>query len=151
MEPEELYAKELRKSRLLALAMLVAAPLIYLVVALLVRVPVQLGGEMDMMFYILWTLAVIEPAFGLVIARVQLAMYRSRRNSAMSPAQLFTNLSLIKMAMAEAVYIFGLVVYLVSGDIARMLAFYPVGIIWSLVYWPRRSSLGKFRKEMEAK
>ena len=151
MEPNELYAKELRKSRWLALALLVAAPLIYLIVALVLSMPPVVGGEQDMMFYILWIVALIEPAMGLVIERVQVSLYRGRRESAMQPAQLFTSISLIKMAMTEAVYIFGLVVYLMSGDIARMLAFYPLGVIWSLIYWPRQGAVDRFRTRLEAR
>ena len=53
-------------------------------------------------------------------------------------------LSLIKFSLIEAIYIYGLVVYLLSGDILKALYFYPVGIAWSVVHWPTRDRFENF-------
>jgi len=131
--------------------MLIAAPAAYLIVVKILQVAPKIGGEMDMMFYILLIVAAVQPATGLLIERFHVKNFRVSRNSRMSPAQLFTSISLIKFALVESVYLYGLIVYIVSGSITRMLYFYPVGAVWSVAYWPRHSTREKFRQAIEAK
>jgi hypothetical protein len=69
----------------------------------------------------------------------------------MSLGQLFTSISVIEFILVESVYIYGLVVYIITGDMMRMLSFYPVAVIWTVVYWPRRSAWDKFGRVIEVK
>ncbi len=145
------YAKEFRKSNLLAAALLIVAPLVYLLVAYVMQVDVKSGGEMDMLFYILLIVAIAQPAVVPLIERFHLNRYRAGATSRMSPGQFFTSLSIIKFALVEATYIYGLVVYIITGDMMRMLYFYVVGVIWSVVYWPRREAWVRFFRLVETK
>jgi len=129
--------------------MLLVAPVIYLIVAYVIRIAPKSSGEIDMMFYILLIVAVIQPAMASFMVKSQIKSYRASKYSRMSPGQLFTSVNLIKFAVVEAVYIYGLVVYLLSGDMTRMLYFYLIGIIWSAVYWPRHSTWEKFNRAVE--
>ncbi len=150
-EPSRNYSREFKKSKALAVALLIAAPAAYLVVAYVIEIGPVTGGEVDMLFYILLIVAVVEPAVVPLIKRFHLIRYRSGGTSRMSPGQLFTSISLIKFALVESIYVYGLVVYVISGDMMRMLPFYPVAIAWTAVYWPRLSAWHEFSRLIEVK
>ena len=105
---------------------------------------------MDLVFYILFLFALVEPLLAPVLARMMHNRYRQTSSTQMQPAQFFTTLSIIKMSLVESIYIFGLVVYLISGDVLKMLWFYPIGVIWTFVLWPRRSNLQQMIKATAA-
>ncbi len=148
-ETDERYAKERRKALILAAILLVAVPAICLIVSQVVTIEPQAGGHQDMMFYILIIMAAIQPALAFPIAGFQIAAFKRSTMSEMSAAQLYTSISVVRAAFVEAIYLYGLVIYLMSGDLTRMLAFYPMGIIWSWIHWPRQASLEKFREKVE--
>lgn len=145
------YAREFKKSLALAVALLVVAPAVYLLVACVIQIDPRTGGEADMLFYILLIVAIVEPAVAPLIRRFHLNRYRPYGTSRMSPGQLFTSISVIEFVLVELIYIYGLVVYIITGDMMRMLSFYPVALIWSVVYWPRRSAWDKFSRAIEVK
>ncbi|TET95791.1 MAG: hypothetical protein E3J26_02215 [Candidatus Zixiibacteriota bacterium] len=145
------YAREFKKSQALAVALLVVAPAVYLLVACVIQIDPRTGGEVDMLFYILLIVAMVEPAVAPLIRRFHLNRYRPYGTSRMSPGQLFTSISVIELVLVELIYIYGLVVYIITGDMMRMLSFYPVALIWSVVYWPRRSAWDKFSRAIEVK
>ena len=144
-------AREFKKSQALAVALLVVAPAVYLLVAYAIQIDSRTGGEADMLFYILLIVAIVEPAVAPLIRRFHLNRYRTGGTSRMSPGQLFTSISVIEFVLVELIYIYGLVVYIITGDMMRMLSFYPVALIWSVVYWPRRSAWDKFSRAIEVK
>lgn len=151
IEQNEKTEAQFRRARILAVVTLVACPLIYLLIAYYaVDSTVREGGEQQMLLYILLLVALAEPALVPVIERFRINEYRGNPNSSMTPAQLFTAVSIIKFAFVEAAYIFGFVVYILSGDIIKMLYFYPVGIVWSFVYWPRKATFERFVKRVRA-
>lgn len=145
------YAREFKKSQALAVALLVVAPAVYLLVAYVIQIDPRTGGEVDMLFYILLIVAIVELAVAPLIRRFHLNRYRPYGTSRMSPGQLFTSISVIEFVLVELIYIYGLVVYIITGDMMRMLSFYPVALIWSVVYWPRRSAWDKFSRAIEVK
>ena len=145
------YAREFKKSQALAVALLVVAPAVYLLVACVIQIDLRTGGEVDMLFYILLIVAIVEPAVAPLIRRFHLNRYRTGGTSRMSPGQPFTSISVIEFVLVELIYIYGLVVYIITGDMMRMLSFYPVALIWSVVYWPQRSAWDKFSRAIEVK
>jgi len=134
----EVAETQFKTARILAFAIMVVAPVIYVIIAMVLNLPLKSGGEIDMLFYILLIVAFVQPAAGLIIERHQVSAYRTRSDTKMTPAQLLTTIMIIKTAIVEAVFIYGLVVYLLSGDLQRMLIFYPVGAVWAAIHWPRR-------------
>ena len=149
INPTEENPGQFRPVILLTFFNLVVAPLIYFFVAFFMKIPLKTGGEQEMLLYILLIVGMVQPVVLPFIEKMQINNYRKNKNSAMSPYQLFTTISIIKMAMIEAVYLYGLVVYFLSGDLTRMLYFYPVGIIWTFIYWPRRDKYERFTKSLE--
>ncbi len=152
MRIDDTYRCELRKTVVVAVALLVVAPVVYLLVAAMVqwRPETRGGGETTMLFYILLIVGLVQPVAGIFIERRQITNYRLARGSRMTPWQLFTSVSVIKYAFVAAVYVYGLVVRIVTGEVTWMLWFYPVGIMWSALYWPRHSSCERFMAVLEA-
>lgn len=147
---DKTQTKELSKSRMTALAILVLVPAVFFVVALLLTPTWQsVGSEVDFAFYILIIVAALSPLMLPLIERTQLRNFRKQSNSTMSASQLFTITTITKLAFVECGYIMGLVIFLLSGDYWRMLIFYVVGIYWSFVYWPREENFRRFIKRSE--
>jgi len=136
---DEAAQKEFKKAFMISIAILIIAPVIYLMVAYKIDAPAKTGGEVDLLFYIFLIMGMIQPAVGFIVVRHQLAAYRKQSERKMTPAQLLTTLAIIKAAVIEAGFIYGLVLYLMSGDMQRMLIFYPIGAIWAAILWPRRA------------
>jgi len=141
----------LKLVRLLAWAMLVAAPLVNLFVAYIAKIERHEGGEYDMMLYFLLIVSIFQPATARFIEHFQITSYQKSEESKVTPEGLFTTLSVIKFAFIETIYLFGLVVYIVAGNLSWMLYFYPIGIAWTFVYWPRQSTFENFLQRIEAK
>ncbi len=135
---------------LLAYAMLVAAPLVNVFVAYIAKIARQGGGEHEMMLYILLILSVFQPLTVKFIERFHITNYQKAEETKMPPENLFTTLSVIKFAFIEAIYLYGLVVYLLAGNLTWMLYFYPIGIAWTFVYWPRQSTFKNFLNRIES-
>ena len=137
-------SNQLSLIRMIAIAMLVIMPLVLLSLMFVVSPPKQSGGEIEMTLLILLIVGMIQPLVIPIISRIQIQNWREENFEKKNPAILFFMLSLIKFSLIEAIYIYGLVVYLLSGDILKALYFYPVGIAWSVVHWPTRDRFENF-------
>ena len=141
--------QEFSRTKRFAYLFLVLAPLIYLFVPVVIEPQSPIAGEDDLLFYILLIVAIMQPLMLPIIERMQVAAFRKQTESRMLPAQLYTSIAFIRFAIIESIYIFGLVVYLVSGDLPRMGWFYFVAIIWTFVHWPRMVAFQRFMERME--
>ena len=124
--------------------MLIFLPLVFLLVMYIVEIQEQTGGQIEMMQYILLIVGMLQPLTILIITRVQIQFWQKSVLEKKTPASLFLSLALIKLSMIVAIYIYGLVVYFLSGDMIKALYFYPVGIAWSVVHWPTRDRFENF-------
>lgn len=132
-------AKVFTTLKVVTWAFLVVTPIAYLGIAQFLDTNLweaEAGNELLM--YILLIVAVVTPAAAPLVERVQIQLYRSGKSGHDSPARLFLTLSIIRMAMVEATYVYSFVVFIITGVFTNMLYFYPIGIFWSLVHWPRR-------------
>lgn len=144
MQFDEVTEKQWKFTKFLTYIILVACPIIYLIVTQFVQVPDrEVGGETYLMFYILLIIGILEPAFSPLVERFQLAAYK-RGNIKTTPGALFQTVSVIKFALVEAIYIYGMVMFFMTGDVNLTLYFYPIGMIWTIVIWPRRSKFEDF-------
>ncbi len=149
-DPDRLTRQQLRKTRLLALLMLAVSPVVYLAFAALLNMPEKTGGEYRLMLYILLIVALAEPALVPLLRKLQISSYRKRKNSRATPAQLLLVLQLIAFSFVHAIYIYGFVVYLVSGSFPNLFYFFIIGGTWSAVYWPREGAANKLLRRIEA-
>lgn len=146
---DESTSREFVRTRRFAYLLLVVAPMIYLIVPVIHEPESPIAGEDDLLFYILLIVAILQPLIIPIIERMQIAAFRKQTEKRMLPAQLYTSIAFIRFAIVESIYIFGLVVYLVSSDLPRMGWFYFVGIIWTFVHWPRMVGFQRFMERME--
>ena len=130
--------------------MLVLAPAVYLVIAwLLDSKGLEAKAGNEMLVYLLLVVAIVEPAFMPIVTRLEVRKFRKGVSQAKSPAQLFLSLSIIHMAVVEAVYIFALICFILTAKFTYMLWFYPIGIAWSYVYWPRREKFNRLLEKLD--
>ncbi len=146
--------REMRKLRLIAWVLLVGSPLLYLVVGVSlalseVRLVDMPGGEQKVLVYVLLIVGALSPAVLPGVELFQRKLIRLEGKPNADAARLFTTIGITRLAFVEAVYIYGLVVLLISGSFTRMLIFYPIGLIWTLIYWPRPSAQQKFIRAVE--
>jgi hypothetical protein len=149
-----LAEKEMRKLRLVAWILLVASPVLYLIVGGSValsntQLVDMLGKEQKVLVWVLLLVGALSPAVLPAVERFQRKLVRLDGRPSTDAARLFTTIGITRQAFVEAVYIYGLVVLLITGDFSRMLWFYPIGAIWTLVYWPRRSAQQSFIRAVE--
>ena len=149
MPTSEASPREFRLTRLIAWLLLVLSPAVYIVVAAFLAIPDQSGGQIDMTFYILLILALFQPALLPLIERLQTANFRRPAPKNTNPRQLAMTMHITKFAFVEAIFIYGLVIFILSGDWARFLIFYPVGIVWAAIYWPRQERWQSLAKRLE--
>ena len=149
METSDGLVKKFKLIRLMAVLMLIVAPAIYLVVANLVSLEPKSGGEHDIMFYILLLVALSQPSVVPLIERFQIGRFRHEYSSKASPVGFLTVMFLTRFAVIEAVYIWGLVILFVTGDLTRALLFIPIGAIWSIAYWPRKDKMKRTLERLE--
>jgi hypothetical protein len=134
---------------LISFAMLVVAPVAYLLIAVMLN-PDEFAdnGFNEFVLYILLVLGIVQPGIVPLLQRMQ-GPPAERQGAAESAAGLYLTRAIVRMAMIEAVYIYGLVVFLLSGQLTYMWYFYPVGVFWTVILWPRRSNYEHFIQERE--
>lgn len=126
----------------------VVFPSIYLFIAFAVELELRSGGEYDMMMYILLIVSVFLPAISPLPEKFQIAEFKKKALTIELVANLWVTINVLRAAFVENVFIFGVVVFFLSGDITRMLYFYPIGIVWTIIRWPRVESLESFVKKV---
>jgi hypothetical protein len=139
--PDAQLEKQFKALRIVAWAMLVAAPVVYLFAANLISAGMEARAGNELILYLLLVVA-------LVIEWTQVQSYRARPQTEMKPINLFFTLSVMKMAMVEAVYIFGFVVFVLTGRFLNMLFFYPIGVAWTLVLWPKQEKYDQLMEKL---
>jgi hypothetical protein len=106
------------------------------------------GTPDNMIIYLLLMVAIGSPALVPIIARSQILIFKSSQNSKMTPMNLFFASSLIGLTFVEAAYIYGLTAFILTGEFVNMLYFYPAGIAWSFVYWPKREKYDQLLEKL---
>ncbi len=137
--------------RMIAFALLVIMPLLLLGIIYLIEPPRQSGGEIEIMLLILLIVGMLQPLTIPIISKIQIQNWLKEESETKSPAALFVMLSIIKSAFIETIYIYGLIVYFLSGDMTKALYFYPIGIAWSVVHWPTRDRFEIFVSRLSEK
>ena len=129
----------------LAALMLVVAPLFYFFIAMFISSqPIETTTGVDFLLYLLLIVGIVQPAAGFFIERYQVSNYRKSSELSAKFGQLYVTLTIIKLSFVEAIYIYGLVIFLITRQFTEMLYFYPIGIIWTAVFWPRRDRFERF-------
>ncbi|MFH2050210.1 MAG: hypothetical protein ABIJ12_12265 [bacterium] len=141
----EAEEKEFRKTKILAMAFLILAPLVYiLLVSFVIKPAANFEPKQDFIFYILIIISISQPMAYSLIERLQVSNFKKTTITGMTTEKLYTTLSIIKFAFVESIYIYGLVDYILSGDKFHFLIFVVIGVCWSALVWPRRDKFESF-------
>lgn len=133
-----------RKTRLFALIFFIISPIIYLGVTLYVTAETVNPAANDLLLYMLLILSVVQPALYPLIERFQISQYKRLTESRMNVLQLYHTSSIIKYAMVEAVFVYAIAIYFVTGTTEHIWKFYIIGIFWAIIYWPRKTTFENF-------
>jgi hypothetical protein len=124
--------------RIFTWVMMVIAPLIYLHIAWLLDTQgLRAKAGNDLMLYLLLVVSLLSPLVLPLVTNGVIKAARTKRSQE-TGAQLLQRLSIIQMALIESIYIYGFIAFNLTGKFAYIFYFYPIGIAWSFVYWPRR-------------
>ena len=164
MIPEEELIRRVKQGRLLALLFLVLVPVLYLIIAFLSK-PDRFSPDDShrFMLYVILIVAFICPPGSIIVKKFQSSNFQQNRGKVMkqemfgfkkrevkmTPGQFYINSLIVQLAFVEAVFVYGLIIYFVSADIVNMLYFYIIGIIWSVIFWPREEKARTFMKSFE--
>ena len=134
-------------ARIIAVALGLAGPALYLVIASFIRPNQALadtprGGHYALLFYIILTMAILGPLVVPIVERVQVNTWRL--GAKRPPERMYLSLVVLRLAFVEASFIYGFVVYLLTYDFLRLVLFYPIGLIWLAIYWPKRGKYEQF-------
>ena len=136
---------KMKPDKIIAICLTIGLPVVILLVsAILSPKPFAPDGVNNMMVFILLIVAIVDPTFYFVIEKTKVSEYRKSTASQMAPDQLYRSLVLVRLALAASCYVMALVVFLITHDILQMLFFYPIGIIWTVILWPRPSGRERF-------
>jgi hypothetical protein len=125
--------------RIITLAMLVGAPLCYLFIARQFSIQgIQAKAGNDLAFYLLLVVAILSPLLAPIVTNSMIRGGRASKRGVKTPVEMFQTLSIIQMSYVGAIYVYGFVIFMLTAKFSYMLYFYPIGIAWSFVYWPRR-------------
>ena len=154
--------------RIFGFVLLVASPILFLAVTQFAIIPIrEINGAHDIMLYILLLLAMIQPLVNPLLEKFQISAFKKSPDSPKyqtteifgyfkkqkkkgSPIGLFTIVTIIKSVLVESIYVYGLVNFFLTGDLTRMLYFYPIGIAWTFVYFPTKERCEKFLEKVSS-
>lgn len=143
--------KQYSKDRTLSIVLLISLPLSLLIAALILNnMGDVLGGEYYFMLYITLIVALIEPSFGFYFSNTLLKLniqnkYTEKENF----HKLISSINLVRVSLVLSTYFFGFVLFLLSRDITFLFYFFPIGIFWSYLYYPRLSWYEKMYNKAE--
>ncbi len=151
IERDEKTRKVFGRVRLQAVVMMVVAPLVFAAVPIFIAPmqPFESGGP-KMLVYILLIVAVFTPMLYPIIERVQISTYRKLGDkSRMTPLQMYFVQQLIRFSLTEAVFIFALAVFFLTGRQDYFWYFFPIGVFWVVLAWPTESKFETYLKKVE--
>ncbi len=141
--------KLFRTVQIITWIILVGLPVVYLVIAWYMRITRLAPKEYDQfMIYLLLIVAILLPIMIPVLERSQIKSLRSNPDAILVAGRLFQALSITRAALIEIVYLLGIVTFFITGDLLQMIWFYPIGIIWSILFWPRQAGFQRLIEKL---
>jgi len=130
--------------------MLVGVPAALLILTQFLEVgSPTVGAPYDMVTLILLVVAVLDPLPYLWVERAQMKNFRKVKQNEVSRGRFFLSVAIMRMAPVASIYIFGFIVFIIGGELIRMLYFYPIGIAWTFFRWPTEAYREAFFRKLE--
>jgi hypothetical protein len=140
--------KKFNVTRLIAIGLLVVMPLLYFAIVKGLQFPSMNPAANELLFQILIIVALLQPVMIPVIEKTHIQLLK--KNKALNPTDAFMLLMIIRCSIIEAIYLFGVITYFNTYNLTSMLYFYPIGIIATIVYFPRESTYETFKEKLQA-
>ncbi len=141
--------KTLRTARIFAVFLFIIAPLEYLHITFLIPRIVKTSEFIDVMTYVLLAYGALAPLVLPIIKKALVFGFRSGKRKFKSPEDLWFYYFIIQGSITDAIFIYGFIIYMLSGDLTRMLYFYPIGIAWTIFNWPTSDRFDQFIGELK--
>lgn len=142
MQPKELA--------IIVLAMLIAAPAVYIVMVYLMYSHGRREVQPNSLYiYVLLAIASLQLLLVPLIERVQVAAWRAGKRSVDTVSDQVRQMTIVRLAQIETVYIFGIVIFFATWDYHAVYYFYALGIVASILYWPTRAKLDQLAHKLE--
>ncbi len=133
--------------QVIAAAMFIGPPIIYLVIVFTVAAKIKAPEPQAMLLYLLLAIAALQ----LIFARIVTTAMIKGTQKASTQANPVTTIWIVKMAMVESIFIFGLVYCFITADTMPIYYFYAVGVAGILMHWPTRERFDSIADQLEAK
>lgn len=126
-------------TRVIAVAWLIIAPIMYVRTSQIITPPNFEGADNTLLIMsILIPVGAILPLVWPLFRKVQIEKYKKKAEKP-SVARMYLSMMTVRMSFVAAIYIYGFVAFFLTNEIINMSWFYLIGIVWSIIYWPRRS------------
>ncbi|HEX2896796.1 MAG TPA: hypothetical protein VHP63_01945 [candidate division Zixibacteria bacterium] len=142
-------SSKLRTTRIFAIFLFIIAPLEYLHITFLLPRIAKTSEFIVVMTYVLLAYGALAPFVLPIIKKALVLGFRSGKTKFKSPEDLWFYYFIIQGSITDAIFIFGFMIYMWSGDLTRMLYFYPIGIAWSIFNWPTSDRYEQFMNELK--
>ncbi|MCK4460641.1 MAG: hypothetical protein KAW46_02500 [candidate division Zixibacteria bacterium] len=140
-------------NRITACTVTIMAPAIYLRLANMLQAQGKFlnhsGGYVELMFYGLLLYSLTSPLIAGIVEKAQIDKYHNKGKPKTTAAKMLFDISVVKITLAGAVYFYGAVVLFVSGDWWRLIPFYVIAVLWSVIHWPRRKEMKRTLERLE--
>lgn len=152
MVTDEEIGKQYTVLRIIVFALLVAAPVAYAAVIYILAK----GGRMasnpeSKIAYLMFALAIMNALALPVMDRIALWKTQGKLQvkkgaGIIESAQ---SMTIIKLALVESMYLFGMVVFFVTGVTNNLYYFAALGLLYSIIYWPTRDRFVALVRSLE--
>lgn len=145
---------EFRTLTIITLALLIVAPIAYLVLVYLQagRIGEPTDAPPTILFYLMLGIAVLQIAVLIpLVQKIMLANPQSLKGAHGGSGSPVIALFMVRLAQLEITYVFGLVTFFISRNTNYLPYFYAIGIFGSLLYWPTRERFDNIANQLEGK
>lgn len=136
-------------SRFFSFICFVVAPLMYVYLATNILSFDWDVESINIIMTILLIYGGFAPLVMAVIRRKIVSAYNKGKSKFKSPEDAWSKFSIMQVGVGSGNFAFGLLIYFLSGDIQKMLYFYPIGIVWAIFLWPTRKRYEDFISKIE--
>ena len=152
MASEEEIQAQYSTLRIIIFAMMVFSPVIYLIIVyVLLKKGERPTRPNEAIFYLLLSLAALQGALVPLIEKKVRHTYYSGWSAGRTVLEAAGSIVIVRLGLIGAIYIYGLVIFFITGIASRLPYFYAFGVFYTIVYWPAESRFRDLIEQLEAK
>ena len=137
-------------ARLFTINILVAAPILFLFISRFYNQPVFESENLNLITIVSLAFSAFAPLLIPVVRRAIVNARNVMKEKGRSPENAVLTSFIVFSSIIELSYILGLVNFFLSNELQRLLYFYPIGIFWTIKYWPTAERFEQRLNELKA-